>query len=273
MQKKHLRSVVTIIVLSLVFLKNSPVLAQSKATISATPKSPQATVSAQLEELKVRLATKVAELRSVVKRAMYGTVKSVSLTSATIETKTKDIKIELTDDVTVSQIIAGKRTTLDLDQLEAKDSVTVFGTYDESLDLLKAQFIFIESPTQVTRLSGIVADVDDEEFSLTVHTPEGRNMTVDIEKTTKATAWSATGGIVKSGFSKIAVGDTVHIVGTIPPKTENRISASRVLDLGNITGAAVSATPTKADETDATPSATPKSTPKPTVKPSATPTP
>lgn len=260
-------------ILALVLMQVSPIMAVTNATPSATPKAPQATVSAQLEELKVRLATKVAELRSVVKRAMYGSVKTVSLTSATVETKTKDIKIELTDDVIVSQMIAGKRTSLDLEKLEAKDTVTVFGTYDEALDLLKAQYIFIESAAQTARLSGIVADVDDAEFSLTVNTPEGRSITVDIEKTTKATAWTATGGIVKGGFSKIAVGDTVHIVGTSVPKKENRISASRVLDLGNITGAAVTATPTTAADQDATPSATPKTMPKATTKPTATPTP
>ncbi len=273
MQKIHIQTGVTVSILALILLQGSPVFAATNATPSATPKTPQATASAQLEELKVRLATKVAELRSVVKRAMYGTVKTVSLTSATVETKTKDIKIELTDDVSVSQIISGKRTSLDLEKLEAKDTVTVFGTYDEALDLLKAQYIFIESTTLTTRLSGVVADVDEAEFSLTVNTSEGRSVTVDIEKTTKATSWTATGGIVKGGFSKIAVGDTVHIVGTLVPKSENRISASRILDLGNITGAAVTATPTTSADQDATPSATPKATSKPTAKPTATPTP
>lgn len=250
-------------VISLTSAGTHSVLAQ-KATPSATPKT--ATASAQIEELKVRLATKVAELRSVVKRAMYGTVKSVSLTSATVETKTKDIKIELTDDVTVSQIISGKRVNLDLEKLEAKDTVTVFGSYDETLDLLKAQYIFIESPTQVTRVSGTVANVDSEEFSLIVNTAEGRSITVDIEKSTKTTVWTGTDGIVKGGFSKIVVGDTVHIVGSPVPKTENHISASRVLDLGNITGAA--ATPTT---TTASPSATVKTTHKPTAAPTTTP--
>lgn len=226
--------------------------------------TPTAGANNQLEELKVRLATKVAELRSVVKRAMFGSVKSVSLTSATVETKVKDIKIELTDDVTVSQVVSGKRINVDIENLEASDAVTVFGTYDETLDLLKAQYIFIESTTTVTRVNGVVADVDSEDFVITVNTPEGRSVPVDFEKTTKTTSWSVGGGIVKGGFSKIAVGDTVHIIGTPDPKIDNRLSATRILDLGNITGAAstpTSITPT----TTASASATPKATPKPTV--------
>lgn len=238
-----------------------------ESTQAATPRPTGATASgsAQMEELKARLATKVAELRTVVKRAMSGTVKSVSVTSATIETKTKDIKIELTDDVTVTQMIAGKRTPLAIDKIEPKDVVTVFGTYDETLDLLKAQYIFIESTSTITRLTGIVVDVDTEDFVLTINTSEGRILTVDIEKATKTTMWTKAGGLAKGGFSKIAVGDTVHITATPVAKKENSYSASRILDLGNITGAA--ATPTSLVTPVASASATPRSTPRPTATP------
>ncbi len=242
--------------LALVLLTFAPldlVLAQD-ATPTATPRLAQATGSGQLEDLKARLATKVAELRTVVKRAMYGTVKTVSLTQATVETKTKDIKIELTDDVMVTQLLSGKRTTLPIEDLAAKDVITVFGAYDETLDLLKAQYIFIESATNLIRVAGTIADVDHEDFVLTVNTKEGRTLTIDIEKATKTTMWTATGGIVKGGFSKIAVGDTVHITGKPVAKEENRISASRILDLGNITGAAT--TPTASVSATVKPTAT-----------------
>lgn len=235
-------------------------------SLIAAPVFAQATGSANLDDLKARLATKVAELRTVVKRAMYGPVKSVSLTQATIETKTKDIKLELTDDVTVSQMISSKRTTLPIEDVAVKDTITVFGTYDETLDLLKAQYIFIESSAAVSRVSGTVADVDTEEFVVTVVTREGRTVLIDIERATKTNVWTASGGIVKGGFSKITVGDTVHIVGKPVPKVENRVSATRILDLGNITGAVAS--PTVTMTPTSSPSGTPKSTPKPTSKPS-----
>lgn len=241
------------------------------ATPTSTPKLVQATKSAELDELKARLATKVAELRTVVKRAMYGTVKSVSLTSATVETKTKDIKIELTDDVMVTQIISGKRTTLPIEDLEVKDTITVFGTYDETLDLLKAQYIFIEAATNTIRIAGTVADVDNEDFVLTINTREGRTYLIDIEKATKTTAWTPSSGIVKGGFSKIIVGDTLHVIGKPVAKEENRVSALRILGLGNITGAI--STPTAEPTPNASASATIKPTVKPTSKPTSAPTP
>lgn len=242
-----------------------PVAAQSATATATSRPTAAASESAQMEELKARLATKVAQLRTVVKRAMSGTVKSVSVTSATIETKTKDIKIELTDDVKVAQMISGKRTNLAIENIEPQDNVTVFGTYDETLDLLKAQYIFIESSTQPTHFSGVVADVDKEAFVLTINTIEGRTLTVDIERTTKTTLWTKESGIAKGGFSKIAVGDTVHVTATPIAKKENSYTGIRILDLGNITNAA--GTPSSTITPQASASAAPKTTATPTATP------
>lgn len=227
--------------------------------LAATPAT-SSTDSAVIDELKQRLATKVAELRSVVKRAMYGTVKSVSVASATVETSTKDIKIELGDTVSVAQMIGGKRTTLTTDQVSVGDPITVFGTYDETLDLLKAQFIFIESSIVTQHVSGTVTDVDQKNFTATIETQEGRSIIVDIEKVTKTSSWNPTDGIVKSGFTKVVIGDTLHVTGTAEPKKDGRISALRILDLGNLSGVKPTPTPTT------TPEASDSGTPKPTAK-------
>lgn len=256
---------VSIIAVSVALSQTTVLAATAKdATASST------TSTTQIELLKERLATKVAELRSVVKRAMFGTVKSVSVASATVETSTKDIKIELGDVASVSQILSGKRTILSTDQISEGDPITVFGTYDATLDLLKAQYIFIESKSETIHTSGTVTEVDPKNFTVTFTSPEGRSVIVDIEKTTKSSAWNKTDGIVKSGFSKIAIGDTVHVVGVAVPKKNNHVSAVRVLNIGNVTGA--KASPTPIPTVIASDSATPKPTVKPTLKPTAKPT-
>lgn len=218
------------------------------ATPSATPAG-----TAQLDALKERLATKVAELRSVVKRAMNGVVKTVSVASATVETDTKDIKIELGDNVKVAQMIRGKRTELTTDDLAKDDPITVFGTYDETLDLLKAQYIFIENKTPLQHVSGSVTASDEKAFTVSVKTREGRVLTIDIEKDTKTSVWTKADGIAKAGFSKIAEGDTVHVTGTDVAGKENRIRALRILDLGNLSGAAPTPTPEASASASSTP--------------------
>lgn len=245
--------------------------AQTATQAAGTP-TPTVVKDSKLEDLKERLATKVAELRQLTKRAIYGTIKATSVSTFTVETKTSDVKIELTDDITVIQVIKGKRTTLTSDNLEKGDAVTVFGDYDTGLELLKAKIVFIQAAIP-TRVAGTVTETDEKAFTVTVKTPANQTYVIDVEKTTTALLWDKEKGIVKGGFSKIAVGDTLHVSGFPVPKKENRISASRLLALGNLSGE----TPTPTPEPTATPTPTEKpaakTTPTSKTTPKATPTP
>jgi hypothetical protein len=264
---KHTLGITALALLLLGTSIASPVYAVTPtASATATPKA-----DADLEALKERLATKVAELRDVVRRAVTGTIKTISVSSATMETKTKDMKVELADDVIVSQILGSKRTELTIDDVAKDDPVTIFGTYDATLDVLKAKVIFIESTKVIEHISGVITNLDRDEFTSTVNTKENRSVMVDIETATKTTLWTQADGIAKAGFSKVNVGDTVHIVGSPVPKKENQLSAIRILDLGNMTGAASpTAVPTAVASDAATPKATAKPTPNATTKPTPT---
>lgn len=198
----------------------------------------------QIDDLKERIATKVAELRQTQRQAIAGTVNDVSISTISIETQTKEVKIELTDDIAVYQTIRGKRTKLTTDDVDKGDFVVVFGDFDSSLDILEAKLIYIQAAPP-ERISGTVTDIDSEAFTFTVAAGGNRKVLVDFEKATVLNIWSKEGGVAKAGFSKIAAGDSIHVLGTPVPKKENRLSAIRILDLGNLTGAPTAApTPT-----------------------------
>lgn len=245
-------------------------------TPTATPTknpsgTPEPTTNAkQLDDLKERLATKVAQLRQTQRKAIFGTVKTVSVSTVTIETKTSDVKIELTDDIKIYQMLKGQRTKLTQDDLAKGDVVTVFGDYDASLDLLRAKVIFIQG-TFPKHVSGIVKEIDQKGFVITLTTSDNQTETVDVEKSTASVMWVEPKGLEKSGFSKIEVGHILHITGAAVPKKENRIAATRIVDLGALTGVTPTPTEAPAASTSATPSA--KSTPKVLVTPKTTPTP
>lgn len=246
------------------------VIVSPAVAATPTPATGSATKSNSLNELKERLATKVAELRTTEKRALFGTVKTLSETTLVVETKTKDIKVELTDEVKVVQYLKGKRTALSLADIEKGDPVTVYGDYDTTLELLKASFVLIETIPPL-RVSGVVKDIDRNDYSLTLTGFDGQTYTIDIETTTKVTGWNKTNKFTKSGFSRMVEGETIHVVGTPVPKKENRLSALRILNLGNPVGEPPPIpTPTPTPE-ESTPSATPKTSPETTPK--GTPTP
>src|SRR3989338_292029 len=101
-------------------IRTSIMLLMSALTTVAFAATPSAT-NKKIEDLKDRLATKVAELRQTSRRGMYGTVKSTSITSFVVETKTKDVKIELTDTIKVIQYLKGKRTELTTEDISKED--------------------------------------------------------------------------------------------------------------------------------------------------------
>lgn len=202
----------------------------------------------KLDSLKDRLASAASQLSQSQKRALYGTVKTTSVSTITVETATKDVKIELTDAITVAQIIKGKRTALTTDDLSKGDVVTVFGDFDSTLDLLKAKALFIQGALP-ERVNGVISTIDKKNFTITITTPENKSIIVDIETTTKNIAWDKVNGTAKGAFSKYAVGDTVFVLETPEQKFANRVSAIRVLDITPII---------------ASPSATAQTTPKPT---------
>jgi len=227
-----------------------PVYAQT-----ATPDAQQ-----KLDTLKDRLASAATQLKQSQKRAIFGTVKTTSVSTITVSTKTSDVKIELTDTISVFQIIKGKRTQLTTDQVSKGDNVVVFGDYDTNLDILKAHVIFIQDSIP-ERLSGTITAVSKKDYTITVSTPEGQSYIVDFETTTKNFYWTRDKGVQKAGFSQLVIGDTIHVLETQNSKIANRVSAIRILDIGNLTGAL----PTPTATATATPTAktTPKATPTP----------
>lgn len=240
-----MKQIATLLISITFFLITLPVYAQT-ASATATPADEK---SQQIEDLKDRLATKVAELRQSKRMAAYGTIKSISISTFVVETKTKDLKIELTDDLTVFQMLKGKRSELNTDNLEKGDIVTVFGEYDTTLELLQAKVVFIES-TKPIQIMGTVKETDKKEYTITVEATDKTTYTVDFETTTKTNLWNGT-TLEKGGFSSFITGDVVFITGTAVPKKENRLSATRITDIPSQVRGAI---------TTATPSATPKNT-------------
>jgi len=235
--------------------------------VLAVEASPTATVTPvknkQVEDLKERLATKVAQLRQTERRAIYGTVKATTISTLTIETTSKDVKIELTDDIKVFQMLKGKRTELKTDDVAKGDVVSVFGDWDTAVEVLKAKVIFIHSQNEeIKRVFGTITESKKSDYTITMESKDGKTYVIDFETATKTSVWSKNKGIEKGGFSKLIAADTIVVVGTPVAKKENRISALRILTLGNLTGEKPTATPTP-EEKEATGSST---------KPSVTPT-
>lgn len=187
----------------------------------------------QIEDLKDRLATKVAELRKTSQKALFGIIKSVSVSSLTLETNDRDIKMELTDDITVVDTTKGTKVKKTIENLTDDAFAVVFGQYDGTLDILTAKHIVIQKKPE-TMVRGIISVVDAKAYTIGVTTIDNRELLVDFEKTTDAKMWSGTGNPAKIGFSKIIPGDKMFVYGIVDAKDPNKISAIRLLTIETV---------------------------------------
>jgi len=247
----------------------SVLAATPTATKSAAPKA-TTTPNTKIEDLKDRLATKANELRVLSKKAVVGILKSVGVAQATIELPTKDIKIELVDDIPVIQYLKGKRTKLTVDDLDTGDPLVVFGTYDATLDILSAKYLFIQDAVQryEKHLTGTVTEIDSKKYTITMKAFEGQQVILDIESTTKTNILNGDKQ-EKSGFSKITAGDRLVVYAVVEPKKTDLYSAIRILNLGTAGSPNTTIAPTPEPTKSSTSSAIPKftDTPKATTTP------
>lgn len=247
------------------FMALLTILSTPFAFVAAQTDTPEITptISSKVDDLKERLATRVAELRQTTSKAIYGTVSAVTVTTLSVDTQQKAMKIELTDDIEVIQIIRGKRTSLSTDDIDKNDIVTVTGDYDATIDILKARTIFIESTVKQIRVHGIINTVNKNNNSFTITGIDGEKYTIDVETTTKTNTWEDS-EIVKTGFSKLEEGQFVSVLGNPDTKDESFINALRILHFS------MPGTTTPTPTLEATPTATKSATP--TRKATPTPT-
>lgn len=249
-----------IVIFSLLTPALNPVLAQAPTD---TPASISADQKEKIDDLKERVATKVAQLRSQVYKAAVGEIKSVDKDNLTLKTRQGEKKIITTEETKVFKITSGKRIAVSASSLKSGDRVVAIGSPDPQ-GIFVAKTILAKPLS--SNFSGVIDKIDRDKITITVkNTQNNTSLIIDIELATKAQLWKKDTGFEKSGFSKLNIGDWVHINGS-PTEEENRLSANRITIL---TGFGVTATNTP------TPSVSPKPSPSitPTTSPVKKPTP
>jgi len=223
------------------------------AASSPTPVKDQDRLS-KINLLKDKIASKVAELRNKEKEALYGPIKALTDTIITLTTVKGDVKAVVDEDTLMYKLSGGKEV-ISLKKLKEKDKVVVIGTGDNLSSDFIAKVVYLDNPS--THISGEVTDTNREEGTLSLKTDNGDTWIVDIETYSKTNTVGTDYSLQKSGFSKIKIGDRMHVRGSLNDKESNRLTANRILNLE---------TP---GETKSTPTAvtTPTSSPTPSPKP------
>lgn len=210
------------------FLLIANVYAQSTSSAKPQPtrKTEESIIDKEINNLKDKIASKVAELRLVEKRGIIGGVKETTNTQISLSDIAGNTRFVDVDELTKFASPSAK-SSFGISDLAKGTTVGVLGLYNKQSRRTLARFINVLYLPQV--VIGHSVRIDSENFVIYVSTPNQEEVAVDIEATTKTHNYTKADGQQRSGFSKIKENQKIYVIG-FPNKTEkNRVTADRII--------------------------------------------
>lgn len=185
----------------------------------------------QINNLKDRIASRVAQLKLVDKRGIIGQVTDVTDTQITLTDVQGSVRIIDVDELTKFSSPDSK-SSFGISDIKKGTTIGVIGLYNKESRHLLARWVDVLSNPMV--LSGAILSINKTDFTFSFVTAENVQWTIDIENLTKTNSYTKDAGVVKSGFSKLQEGQRVLVVG-FPDKTDaKKIIASRIIVFPNL---------------------------------------
>ncbi len=216
-------------------VKSGPTKADPSPTQTKTKETPtpgttsedkQQTLINQINNLKEKVASKVAELKLVEKRGIIGVVTQASDNKITLTDGFGETRFVDVDELTKFSSVNVKGS-FGISDISAGMPISVIGLYNKDSRRLLARFV--NEYIVPVFISGQITDVDKINYTITVVNEQQKKMIVDIENITRTSTYNDEDGVTKAGFSKIETGQRVHVIGYLNKNDKKRLTATRIL--------------------------------------------
>lgn len=185
----------------------------------------------RINNLKDRIASKVAELDLVEKRGVIGIVTDITQTKITLSGE-DDANVFIDVDELTKFASPSAKENFGISDIKKNTTLGVLGIYNKESRRILARFVDVMVP--YVTLYGKITDVDEENFAVTLTSEEKKETIIDIETTTKSIAYTKTGGEKRAGFSQLSIGTNLLVFGYQNLNTTTRMSASRIVVLPDL---------------------------------------
>lgn len=206
-----------------------PAISLAAVTPTTTPdptsESASEKLSTQINDLKDKIASRVAQLKLVEKKGIVGTIKDSSSTQITLTDLDGQDKVIDVDEIT--KFTSPDNDSFGISDLKSGMKISAIGLYNKDTERLLARFI--HTYTLPLYLSGSVSNINNDDFTLSLAMEDGKTYLIDVENLTKTISFSKDGNQEKSGFSKIEKGMRAFIIGYADKKEAGRMVATRIL--------------------------------------------
>lgn len=197
-------------------------------TVSESNKSEA--LNEQINNLKTRIASRVAQLKLVEKRGVIGTVTDVTDTQITISDLKNNTRFVDVDELTRFSS-PGVKGSFGISDISKGTTLAVLGLYNKESRRILARFVNVLALSKI--IHGIVSSVDKENYALKVLT-DNREMSFDVETSTKTISYAKDSGLIRSGFSKIKERERVIIIAESDSKDKDKFVALKIILLPEI---------------------------------------
>lgn len=188
-----------------------------------TPTPTTSSIQDQVDALKNKIASKVAELKLVEKRGIIGTVTDSSDTQITLSDTKGNIRFVDVDELTK---FYSSDDSFGISDVKKNMTIGVLGLYNkESRRILAREVNDIPTPPKI--IYGGIGVIDNKNFEVTVVKENGAKVVVKVEDITKTYSYSSD-TLAKSGFSKMQETQTIMVIGFPDKQDPNKLLATRI---------------------------------------------
>ena len=211
--------------LTILFLLTLSFFSVQKINAASTPTQTQSDIKGQIDELKTKIASKVAELNLVEKRGIIGTVTDSSDTQITLTDTNGNTRIVDVDEITKFSSVSSK--TFGISDVKKGTLLGILGLYNkQSKRILARQVNELSQKPRI--IFGGISFVDSKNFELTVIKESQQKIVVEITDLTKTSSFSSN-NLSRFGFSKIKATNTILAIGFPDKNDPDKLLATRII--------------------------------------------
>jgi hypothetical protein len=213
-----------VLIVFFLFLFNLLIFASDKTGSDSAKKETQK----EVEILKEKIASKVAELRRQNFQAFSGKIVEIKKGEIEIKDYNEEKKKVFTDDLLTKYYLIkdNQKKEINFSDLKKDDYIIVSGVPTDKG--ISANMIFVDEKYLVD--FGKIVEKDKNEYWLKVITLTNETISLDIEAFTKQWLLNIKSlELERTGFSKIKEGDMIHFVAKDKKNENNRLSAQKIV--------------------------------------------
>lgn len=180
----------------------------------------------KINDLKERIASRVAELKLVERRGVLGKVTNVTNTQITLSDSQNNIRFVDVDEITKFSSPSAKGS-FGISDISKGTNLGVLGLYNKESRRTLARFVDVLDMPSI--FHGAIASINNDDFSFEINTADKKSFTIDVEKSTRTLSYSKGGNLIRSGFAKLKEGYRVIVVGFLNPKNTTRVIATKII--------------------------------------------